>query len=229
MEPQKYIVTVDQLGTEWRNEAGKLHRLDGPAIEYTDGSKSWWVNGKRHRLDGPAVERKNGDKEWHVNDKLHRLDGPAIEWWDGTKSWWVNGKRHRIDGAAIEWSDGDKEWWIEGTEYTEKQFNKKKELNNQIKKTITNEYYELTIIKLSTEQITDIRDEFSYISYVSLIHFDVIYGIDYKTNEIKILKNRYDIESYYKFQGVDCLFNYETELQIKWQTHNARVLKIIKL
>ena len=23
----------------------KLHRLDGPAVEYSDGTKLWWVNG----------------------------------------------------------------------------------------------------------------------------------------------------------------------------------------
>lgn len=48
----------------------KLHREDGPAIEYPDGGKEWWVNGK-----------------------LHREDGPAIEWSDGHKEWWVNGMR----------------------------------------------------------------------------------------------------------------------------------------
>ena len=31
------------------NAKGNLHRLDGPAIEYADGTKSWWLNGKRHR------------------------------------------------------------------------------------------------------------------------------------------------------------------------------------
>jgi hypothetical protein len=24
-----------------------LHRLDGPAIEYLDGTKDWWIEGKR--------------------------------------------------------------------------------------------------------------------------------------------------------------------------------------
>jgi len=23
---------------------GKLHRLDGPAIEFADGARAWWVN-----------------------------------------------------------------------------------------------------------------------------------------------------------------------------------------
>ena len=30
----------------WRNEKGEIHREDGPAIEYANGYKSWWVNGK---------------------------------------------------------------------------------------------------------------------------------------------------------------------------------------
>lgn len=109
MEPQKYIVTVFQNRTEWCNEEGLLHRLDGPAIEYTSGTKEWWVNGELHREDGAAIEYASGTKCWCVNDKRHRIDGPAIEWSDG----------------------GRKEWWIEGTQYTETQFNKKvKQLQN---------------------------------------------------------------------------------------------------
>jgi len=30
-----------------------------------------------HREDGPAVEWYNGSKEWYKNAKLHREDGPA--------------------------------------------------------------------------------------------------------------------------------------------------------
>jgi hypothetical protein len=26
---------------------GKCHREDGPAVEYTNGSKAWYINGKR--------------------------------------------------------------------------------------------------------------------------------------------------------------------------------------
>ena len=70
---------------------GKLHRLDGPALEWADGSKVWFVNDRRHRLDGPAIERADGEKEWRVKGKHHRLDGPAIEWPDGTKRWFIDG------------------------------------------------------------------------------------------------------------------------------------------
>lgn len=40
-------------------------------IEYTviiddEGTRSWWLNGKRHREDGPACEYVNGDKAWYL-------------------------------------------------------------------------------------------------------------------------------------------------------------------
>jgi len=35
---------------------------------------AWFQNGKYHRLDGPAIEYKNGTKHWYQNDKLHRTD-----------------------------------------------------------------------------------------------------------------------------------------------------------
>jgi len=38
-------------------------------IEHSDGSKQWLVKGKIHRLDGPAVELVNRDKEWWVDGK----------------------------------------------------------------------------------------------------------------------------------------------------------------
>ncbi|NVM34060.1 MAG: hypothetical protein HWN81_00595 [Candidatus Lokiarchaeota archaeon] len=77
---------------DYYNRNKELHRLDGPAVEFADGDKYWYVEGKRHRLDGPAVEWADGDKEWYVEDKLHRLDGPAIECADGDKYWCINGK-----------------------------------------------------------------------------------------------------------------------------------------
>jgi hypothetical protein len=57
------------MDKEWRNEDGDLHRLDGPAIEWEDGTKQWRVNGKLHRLDGPAVEFADGYKIWWIVGK----------------------------------------------------------------------------------------------------------------------------------------------------------------
>ena len=36
---------------------------------YTNGTKSWYLNGKRHRKDGPAYEGADGTKEWYLNGK----------------------------------------------------------------------------------------------------------------------------------------------------------------
>ena len=47
----------------------KSHRLDGPAREWNDGTKSWWQNGVLHRIDGPAIEYLNGIKYWYYEDK----------------------------------------------------------------------------------------------------------------------------------------------------------------
>ena len=94
---------------------GKLHRIDGPAIEWDNGSNDWFINDKRHNPNGPAVENRDGSKEWWINSKLHRLDGPAIEYADGSKEWWVNNRKHRDnDLPAVERSNGTKEWWLHG-------------------------------------------------------------------------------------------------------------------
>ena len=52
--------------------------------------KVYLVDNKTHRLDGPAVEFANGTKEYFVEGKWHRLDGPAREWPDGYNEYWIN-------------------------------------------------------------------------------------------------------------------------------------------
>jgi hypothetical protein len=86
---------------------------------FTNGTKHWYLNGKLHRKDGPAVEYSDGSKEWHLNDMYHRVDGPAIERANGSREWWLNGKLHRVDGPACEYADGSKEWWLNGEYYSE--------------------------------------------------------------------------------------------------------------
>ena len=91
MTSYPYIVKTDNNRC-WYLDKNRaiLHREDGPAVEWDDGSKSWYIYGKRHRLDGPAVEYATGYKAWYINDKLHRLDGPAIEWEYKLKDWCIN-------------------------------------------------------------------------------------------------------------------------------------------
>ena len=50
----------------FKNKYGQYHREDGPAIEYADGHKEWFINGLLHRIDGPAIEFKSGAKHWWI-------------------------------------------------------------------------------------------------------------------------------------------------------------------
>jgi hypothetical protein len=102
LESGDSTMTIDKKidARVWRNAAGKLHREDGPAVEYSDGGK-----------------------EWRLNGRYHREGGPAIEWVNGDKSWYLNGKRHREDGPAVDYVSGHKEWWLNGEQLTEKEFN----------------------------------------------------------------------------------------------------------
>ena len=80
------------------------------------GSVCWYKDDLFHRLDGPAIEWTNGRKKWYLNGKLHRVGGPADIWPDGSLEWWVNGKRHRVNGPAIEWVNMDKIWYVDDKE-----------------------------------------------------------------------------------------------------------------
>ena len=87
---KEYKVKVYEVKIEWFNLEGKLHREDGPAVEYADGGKEWYVNGQIHREDGPAAEYTKGNKYWYINGKRHREDGPAVEYANGNKEWFIN-------------------------------------------------------------------------------------------------------------------------------------------
>lgn len=137
---------------------------DKPTMEeHWGGDKCWYLNDKLHREDGPAIEYSNGDKSWYLKGKLHREDGPAEEWADGTKEWWLNGEEvteeevmgmndkptmkinehgtklwtlngelHREDGPAIEWCHGDKDWYLNGKLVTEEEVMGNKETKDNV-------------------------------------------------------------------------------------------------
>ena len=115
--PEPELTVFDQ-GTKYEKKqwmlGDKIHREDGPALEFANGSKEWFLNGKRHRTDGPAMETPEGDKSWIVNGKMHREDGPALIRANGDKEWYKNDVLHREDGPAIEYADGAKEWYKNG-------------------------------------------------------------------------------------------------------------------
>ena len=118
----------------WKNDKGERHREDGPAIEWYDGTKSWYLNGFLHREDGPAIEGPNGFKAWFVDgikyteeefnkkiakmkkdedrDKLIKIDKFGNKYWYNDKK-----QYHREDGPAVEWADGTKWWYLNGKEH----------------------------------------------------------------------------------------------------------------
>lgn len=67
------IKTTNNNITEWRAN-GELHREDGPAVEYPDGSRMWFINDNLHREDGPAIERPGGYREWWSHNKQYTFD-----------------------------------------------------------------------------------------------------------------------------------------------------------
>jgi hypothetical protein len=115
---KEYRVTVGNSKTRWyKLGTNQLHREGGPAVEYYDGDRFWYLNGKLHREGGPAIEHSDGTKSWYLNGKLHREDGPAFEHPDGTKYWYLNGEHltkqdflartNSYDGKVVE-IDGKK-------------------------------------------------------------------------------------------------------------------------
>jgi hypothetical protein len=112
-------------GEEYTEEEFKKKMSSEVIKKEFDNRVEYHLNGKLHRTDGPACEYANGTKYWYIDGKRHRTDGPAIEWSDGGKEWYVKGKLHRTDGPAIECANGGKYWHIEGKEYTEEEFKKK--------------------------------------------------------------------------------------------------------
>ena len=62
------------------NLNGKLHRENGPAIIYSDGSKAYFINGNRHRVTGPAIEYSDGNFEyWYKGKYISTLSQKEFE------------------------------------------------------------------------------------------------------------------------------------------------------
>ena len=90
------IKVVGEGYAMWVNKNAELHRVNGPAIEWNNGNKEWWIDGKRHRIDGPAIYFK-GHEEWWQTGNLHRVDGPAVKAVKSgvdIKQWWLNGHHY---------------------------------------------------------------------------------------------------------------------------------------
>ncbi len=104
-----------------KDEHGKLHREDGPAVIEPDGTQEWYRHGKLHREDGPAVVGADGYQCWYWRGECHRDDGPAVIDPDDTQEWYRRSRRHREDGPAVVEADGTREWYWEGRPVTEEE------------------------------------------------------------------------------------------------------------
>lgn len=73
------------------------------------GVKTYYKNDKLHRDDGPAIEYDKKYKMWFRNGLLHREDGAAIEYHDGRKEYFLYGQnlteQQFLDKTQL---DGDK-------------------------------------------------------------------------------------------------------------------------
>jgi len=91
-----------------------LHREDGPAVEWVNGTKEWWYKGffvgKGDKPDPTlwarltSVEANGGAllngcivdlegvKWWYKDDLIYREDGPALEAPNGTTEWYFKGE-----------------------------------------------------------------------------------------------------------------------------------------
>lgn len=83
------------------------------------GTTSWYLDDKLHREDGPAIEYANGGKQWYLHGTRHREGGPAVIWASGTSTWCHWGKIHREDGPAVEYSYGEVSWYVDGQRCTD--------------------------------------------------------------------------------------------------------------
>ena len=69
-------------------------------VDVEGGKEKWYHNGLLHREDGPAVEWVDGTKQWYQNGLLHRIDGPATSC-KGKLGWWYRGKFLGYHGGKI--------------------------------------------------------------------------------------------------------------------------------
>jgi len=68
-----------------------MNSIVNHVIEFSN-RREWYKNGKLHRINGPAVEYKNGCKKWYKNGILYKECGPDIIFDRIQKKWFINKK-----------------------------------------------------------------------------------------------------------------------------------------
>ncbi len=84
---------INKFGTIiYYNEQDQCHREDGPALEYTNGEKYWYINNLLHRIGGPAEILSCGTRIWRKNGLKHKLNAPAVIYRLGKIEFWEFGR-----------------------------------------------------------------------------------------------------------------------------------------
>ena len=66
---KQYTVKVYDDRIEWYNQKGQCHREDGPAIEWANGTKEWYINGRK------LTEQEFNNRKASCNGKIIEVDG----------------------------------------------------------------------------------------------------------------------------------------------------------
>jgi len=83
-------IKIDEYGNKrYLNDEEQLHRLDGPAVEYSCGTKYWAINGNYHRNIDLAEEYSDGEKLWRFKGERHRVGG---SFYSHSKWWFIHGE-----------------------------------------------------------------------------------------------------------------------------------------
>lgn len=72
---KEYKVKVYKDKTEWYNFNNQLHRLEGPAVEYFDGEKYWYINGEKLTKNEfyKRINSSYSGKIVEIDDKKYKL------------------------------------------------------------------------------------------------------------------------------------------------------------
>lgn len=64
------MVECTDTCTIWRNaKTGNFERLGGPALEFTNGNKEWYRANRLHREDGPAIDYADRKEWWLAGER----------------------------------------------------------------------------------------------------------------------------------------------------------------
>lgn len=125
----------DKKGEEWRLN-GLLHRDDGPARIYSNGTKQYYKHGYLHRVGGPAVQANHEyckKTVYYFEGVIHNSNGPAyIERWINSEllKYFEQDKLHHLKGPAVilryfnSKIKDDIQYFINGEYYSRENFEK---------------------------------------------------------------------------------------------------------